>query len=182
MMKKIKKSLVLRVLKALGSRVRGAKLAFAQENPKDKDIDLFNDKQEYITTVDPRRIGIAFKKLVEQNEAGIGRPKIKRFILKKNKVKFTIREIDSDVWNFLPYMGIAQIRMFLKSIDEQGDHTDIVSKLVRGEIVDLQIPENRIPYLKGVYKEGATANPYYKESKDPDKGYLVEKFNKNWKM
>jgi len=73
MLKKIRKKFVLRLKKALPNRLRGAQVTFARENKKDKNIDLFNHSQEYVTTVSPTVLGVDFRSLTEQNEEGVGR-------------------------------------------------------------------------------------------------------------
>lgn len=177
-MKKIKKSIILKLKKILGKKFFKSEILYARENSKDKDIDILNVNKEYVTTVDPDAVGITFKELVEQNEEGIGRPKMKQFIIKKNKTKFTIREIESPTWNFLPYMEYSKIRDFLNNLQIVEDKTKAISELIRGNSVTITIPENRISYLKSIYLNGASTNPYYKEEYR-DTNYIVEKFNKS---
>jgi hypothetical protein len=52
------------------------------------------------------------------------------------------------------------MKEFLINIDVKGNITDLISKLVRGEVLSFIVPENRDPYIKNILKYGAQANPY----------------------
>jgi hypothetical protein len=137
-------------------------------NPRDKAIDLFNDDEEYLTSITPSKLKMSFKQITEQNEAGIGRPKMKSYRIKRNRVKFTISPEDEPHWYFLPFVAAGEMKRFLQDADVRGNITDIISKIIRGETVTVIIPENREPYLKKIFKQGVEANPYKQKSSKED--------------
>jgi hypothetical protein len=159
----IRKNYILPIKRAIGNKFFGINIKYAKENEKDKGVDLYNSDEEYITTLDPRRLKVGYDALVEQNEFGIGRPKLKSYRLKKNRVKYTISPEGENHWYFLPYLSSGEMRGFLKDIDVKGDVTEILSRIIRGDIVNILVPENREPHIKNILRYGIEANPYRKQ-------------------
>lgn len=162
-MNNIRKKYILPIKKVLGHRFFGVNIKYAKENEWDKGIDLYNSDKEYVSTLEPKKLKVNYEDLIEQNEFGIGRPKLKSYKLKKNRVKYTISPEGETYWYFLPYLSSGEMRGFLKDIDVKGDITDILSRIIRGEIVNILVPENREPHIKNILKYGCDANPYRKQ-------------------
>ena len=159
--RKIKKKYLQGVRKALGKNAFGLDARLANYDKKYNVINLFNTKKEYVQTVSPKKLGVEYEELVEQNDMGIGRPALKQFKIKRNRVKFSITSMEEPGWYLLPFISVGILKQFLQNIDAQCDLIDTVSKVVRGETVSVLIPENRIPYLKEIVSKGAEANPYH---------------------
>jgi len=181
MLGKLKRSAILYFKKLLRDKFKNIKFSYAKENPQDQNIDLYNDEEEYVTTVPASAVPDKFTSVVEQNESGIGRPKIVTVHIKKNRSKYTVREEGSQKWNFLPYTGFKAVSDFIKNIDPVENKIEVSSKIMRGELTSVKLPENRLKYLRSIYLKGAAANPYLKESVE-DKAYISKKHKQLWNL
>jgi hypothetical protein len=175
-MKKVKKSFISRLKTIIGPRFKKVKLAFARENPKDKDVDLFNPEGEYITTVDPNELPSNFKEFTEEVET----QEYVDYILKRNRTRLTIRPKNETQWNFLPYLGFSKLRTFLETIGVAGDITEIISDIIRGDIVEIKIPVSQVPILRAKYIQNASINPYNKPFKESNTEYIKRKNKALW--
>ena len=108
-----------------------------------------------------------------------GRPKHLFYDIKKNKTRWTIRPTRGDNWKFLPFRGTVSLKTFLLDVDATWNPREDLSKLIRGEIITVKIPENRAPHFRPIYRKGAEANPYKPYRQDIRK-YVVEAAGDRW--
>jgi hypothetical protein len=142
-------------------------------NSEDGDLDIYSPEGDYVDTIPKENMSISLTDLTEQNEDGIGRPKILQYKIKRNRLKFTISNVAEGVWYFLPMITIAEMKEFLRNIDCKCSLTDVISQLLRGGVAYVTIPENREPYLKEVLRKGEEGNPY-KMGKDATNVNLIK--------